>query len=103
MIEAGRRPEALEGRQANAMLRSKRKSVVKKTSSFTSSAKWTDAGVKGELRKKTLQRRKGVQRKRLASSDKEYAHDKLLYNEGYNTGFAKGFEDGHREAYELKL
>lgn len=85
------------------MLRNKRKSTARKTSSLGSSAKRTGTGMKGSQRKKTLPRRKTVQRKRLSSDDKELTNQKLLYNEGYNTGFAKGFEDGHLKAYQEKL
>ncbi|MDQ0058860.1 hypothetical protein [Paenibacillus harenae] len=85
------------------MLRNRRKSTARKTSSLGSSAKRTGAGMKGSQRKKTLLRRNAVQRKRLSSDDKELANQKFLYNDGYNTGFAKGFEDGHQKAYEQNL
>ncbi|WP_155971442.1 hypothetical protein [Paenibacillus sp. Soil522] len=50
--------------------------------------------------KKTLQRRKSVQRKRLTQKNNERVKLGQVFNNGYNTGFAIGFEDGHQLAYE---
>lgn len=51
-------------------------------------------------KKKSLQRRKPVQRKRLTQKSNERIQFGQVFNNGYNTGFAKGFEDGHQLAYE---
>ncbi|MEV5030116.1 hypothetical protein [Paenibacillus sp. LPE1-1-1.1] len=51
-------------------------------------------------KKKSLQRRKPVQRKRLTQKNNERVQLGQVFNNGYNTGFAKGFEDGHQLAYE---
>lgn len=51
-------------------------------------------------KKKTLQRRNSVQRKRLIQKNKERVKLEQVFNDGYNTGFPKGFEDGHQLAYE---
>lgn len=51
-------------------------------------------------KKKTLQRRTPVRRKRLTQKNNERAKLGQVFNNGYNAGFEKGFEDGHQLAYE---
>lgn len=51
-------------------------------------------------KKKTLQRRKSIQRKRITQKNNERVKLGQMFNNGYYTGFAKGFEDGHQSAYE---
>lgn len=56
------------------------------------------------LSKKTLLRRKAVQRKRYtADAGDAQPYYSQSYTEGYNAGFAKGFETGHLKAYEQQL
>lgn len=51
-------------------------------------------------KKKSLQRRKPAQRKRLSQKNNERVQIGQVFNNSYNTGFAKGFEEGHQLAYE---